>query len=180
MPTRYVALLRALNVGGRNRLPMRDLCPLFVAAGCAQVSSYIQSGNVLFEAATDVVPHLPARIAAEIEARFGHRTPLLLRNAAQLTEVVRHNPYLAAGAAEDTLYVMFLADQPDGRDVERLDPDRSPPGTFAVRGQEIYLHLPRGFGPSKLTNAYFDSKLGTVSTMRNWRTVTRLLELLRG
>lgn len=177
MLTDYVALLRAVNVGGNNRLPMKDLRQLFVAAGCEQVTSYIQSGNVLFRAEQDAASRLPSLLAAQIEARFGHCPPVLLRTRAQLAGVVRNNPYLAAGA-EDSLYVMFLADKPIARNVERLDPDRSPPGTFLVRGQEIYLHLPRGAGNTKLTNAYFDSRLATVSTVRNWRTVTTLLALL--
>ena len=64
--------------------------------------------------------------------------------------------------------------------VEKLDPDRSPPDAFHVRGQEVYLHLPNGVANSKLTNAYFDSKLATTSTSRNWRTVTKLLDLMEG
>jgi len=76
--------------------------------------------------------------------------------------------------------VLFLADLPARRSVDDLDPGRSPSDEFAVRGQEVYLRLPNGVARSKLTNAYFDSKLATTSTGRNWRTVTKLFELATG
>jgi uncharacterized protein (DUF1697 family) len=75
---------------------------------------------------------------------------------------------------------MFLADRPSAGAVGQLDPDRSPPEEFAVRGQEVYLRLLLGGGKSKLTNAWFDGKLGTISTIRNWRTVNTLLEMMGG
>ena len=75
---------------------------------------------------------------------------------------------------------MFLADAPSALHVEKLDPDRSPPDAFRVLGQEIYMHFPDGVAKSKLTNAYFDSKLATIGTSRNWRTVNKLLELMEG
>ena len=84
---------------------------------------------------------------------------------------------MAAGAETDKLHVVFLADLPDGAHVEALDPNRSPSDEFAVLGREIYLHCPNGLARTKLTNNYFDSRLSTTSTMRNWRTVLKLLEL---
>jgi len=178
--TTYVALLRGINVGGKNMLPMKDLCAMFGAAGCSEVRSYIQSGNVIFKADPGGAAQLPELITAQIAERFGHRPPVILRTVEQLREVVNNNPFLQAGAGEETLHVMFLANRPDPARVETLDPNRSPPDAFAVRGQEIYLQLPRGVADTKLSNAYFDSKLATISTGRNWRTVLKLLELMAG
>jgi uncharacterized protein (DUF1697 family) len=93
---------------------------------------------------------------------------------------VRGNPFLEAGADIGTLHVAILADAPAAAKVKALDPDRSPPDAFAVRGREIYLQCPNGYGRTKLTNAYFDSKLATTSTVRNWRTVLKLVELAGG
>jgi len=175
MSETWVALLRGINVGGKNKLPMKDLTAMFVEAGCGNVRNYIQSGNVVFETA-------PARLSEVIEKRiekqFGFRVPVILRNAKQLRAVVAGNPFLKAGAAPETLHVMFLADKPGAARVDALDPHRSAPDEFIVRGQEIYLRLPSGAGNSKLTNAYFDSKLATISTGRNWRTVNTLLEMM--
>jgi uncharacterized protein (DUF1697 family) len=170
-----LALLRGINVGGKNKLPMRDLSALFVEAGCENVRTFIQSGNVIFTASASVAARLAAVIAAQISERFGYRTPVILRTAQQLRDVVLNNPF---PHGEEGLHVMFLADRPAEAKVAALDPDRSPPDVFVVRGQEIYLQLPNGAARSKLTNAWFDSKLTTISTFRNWRTVTKLLEMM--
>ncbi len=180
MSATYVALLRGINVGGKNKLPMNDLLDLFVQAGCRDAQAYIQSGNVIFRADPEVVASLPGVISARIAERFGYRVPVLLRTDEEISDVIRHNPFIAAGAAEETLHVLFLADRPDAAGVDGLDPDRSPPDAFIVRGQEIYLRLPNGAGRTKLTNAYFDTKLATISTGRNWRTVTTLFALMEG
>ena len=104
----------------------------------------------------------------------------MTRRADEIEAVVDANPFLQAGAETDKLHVVFLADEPDAERVEALDPDRSPPDEFTVRGREVYLHCPNGMARSKLTNSYFDSTLSTVSTMRNWKTVGKLLELAQG
>jgi uncharacterized protein (DUF1697 family) len=179
MSVTYLALLRGVNVGGKNILPMKDLSALFVEAGCEGVRTFIQSGNVLFRAAPRLVKKLPALIAEQIATRFGYRTPVLVRTAAQLEEVISMNPFVEQGAAEDALYVMFLADVPSPLCVDQLDPERSPPDTFVVSGREVYLHLPQGSARSKLTNNYFDAKLKTTSTARNWRTVNKLLKMMK-
>ena len=77
------------------------------------------------------------------------------------------------------LHVLFLADEPTSQSIGKLDPDRSPPDAFVVRSREVYLHLPNGAASTKLTNSYFDTKLATVSTGRNWATVLKLLELMQ-
>jgi uncharacterized protein (DUF1697 family) len=174
----YVALLRGINVGGKNKLPMKDLVEMFVAAECSNVLSYIQSGNVIFRASPDASGKISALITARITERFGYRIPVILRTVEELRQVSLNNPFLKAGAAEETLHVMFLADLPSPERISALDPDRSPPDTYKVLGREIYLQLPKGAADSKLTNAYFDSKLATTSTARNWRTVTKLLAMM--
>jgi uncharacterized protein (DUF1697 family) len=180
MPATYLALLRGVNVGGKNKLPMKDLAAMFVEAGCADVRTFIQSGNVVFRADAALSRRVPDLVAAQITERFGYRTPVVLRSTEQLREVIRSNPFLEEGADENWLYVMFLAGAPSAAAVASLDPQRSPGDSFVVRGRDVYLRLPNGSADSKLTNAYFDSKLATVSTARNWRTTTKLLELMGG
>jgi uncharacterized protein (DUF1697 family) len=175
----YVALLRGVNVGGKNKLRMKELVDLFVEAGCMCVRSYIQSGNVLFEVSPSTAAKLSDEIAAQILKRFGFRTAVLLRSSEQLSEIISNNPFVKAGKAPETLHVMFLAGLPKASELKNLDPDRSPPDEFIVQGQEIYLILPNGAAKTRLTNAYFDSKLSTTSTSRNWRTVQKLFEETR-
>lgn len=178
MSASYVAFLRGINVGGKNILPMKALAQLFVDAGCRDVSTHIQSGNVLYSAKSALAAKAPVAIAKEIEARFGIRTQLVVRSKEELDEAIAQNPFLKAGREEKPLSLVFLRDTPAEDAVKQLDPHRSPPDEFVLRGRDIYLYQPNGIANSKLTNAYFDSKLSTVSTGRNWRTVLKLQELM--
>jgi uncharacterized protein (DUF1697 family) len=172
----HVALLRGVNVGGKNCVPMKDLAEIFAKAGCAEVRTYIQSGNVLFRATPAVAKVLAPRITEQIAKRFGFQIPLVLRTAEQLAAAIKNNPFREI--PQEALHVYFLAGVPDAARAAQLDPGRSKPDAFIVQGSEIYLHLPNGMGRSKLTNAYFDSKLATTSTARSWRTILKLLELM--
>ena len=173
----YIALLRGINVGGKNKLPMLALAALFTESGCRDVQTYIQSGNIIFQAAPEIADALPAQITALIAERYSLHVPVILRTAEQLAEAFHHNPFLAQGLSAETLHVMFLADLPSPEKVAALDPNRSAPDAFVVQDRDIYLYLPSGVADTKLANAYFDAKLATVSTSRNWKTVTKLLEL---
>lgn len=171
---KHVALLRGINVGGKNLVPMKVLAEAFVKAGCRDVVTYIQSGNVVFSASATVLKKLPGLISET----FG--VPVVIRSHEQLAAAIGKNPYLKEGADEKTLHLVFLADTPESEAIAKLDPDRSPPDRFHVVEREIYLHAPNGLGRSKLTNAWMDSKLSTVSTARNWATVKKLMEMSRG
>ena len=175
----HVALLRGLNVGGKNRLPMGKLAAVFEAEGCTGVTTYIQSGNVVFSterAAADLSRALSDRLLTA----HSMDVPVVLRSGEELVAVARANPFLRRGADPGALHVAFLSTEPDPVGVARLDPDRAPPDELIVTGSEVYLHLPNGVGRTKLTNAYLDRCLGVVSTARNWRTVLALAEMVRG
>jgi uncharacterized protein (DUF1697 family) len=178
--TTHVALLRGINVGGKHALPMKELAALFTEATCTAVTTYIQSGNVVFRASAEVARGLPEVLARRIEERFGFGVPVVLRSAEELAAIVLANPFLEPSTDTKWLHVMFLADEPSPGSVERLDHRRSPSDTFAVRGREVYLRCPNGVARTRLTNHYFDATLGTTSTSRNWRTVLKLLELAGG
>jgi uncharacterized protein (DUF1697 family) len=170
--------MRGINVGGKNRLPMKDLAAIFEQAGCTDVRTYIQSGNVVFAAAPSAAGAVPARVQREVEAAFGIRSPVITRTARELASVLRAVPFSGAAADESRLHVAFLAGKPTPARAASLDPQRSPGDTFQLVGREVYLSLPNGVARTKLTNDYLDSTLGTVSTVRNWRTVTRLAGML--
>ena len=127
----HVALLRAINVGGRNKLPMAELRALFEDAGCADVRTYIQSGNVVLRASAALARRLPERMAAAIEAELGFRPPIVMRSGAELRAVTAGNPF---PDVEDPklLHVAFLREVPAKG--LRLDPARSPGDRFALRG----------------------------------------------
>lgn len=176
----YIALLRAINVGGTKKLLMADLRAMFEAAGCTDVRTYIQSGNVVFRAEPALAERIPALIEAEIATTKGFQVPVVTRAAAELDAVVIGNPFLASGADSAQLHVGFLAEAPTTARIAELDPDRSPQDAFEVRGREVYLHFPNGTARSKLTVDYFDRTLGTTITIRNWRTIGKLREMAGG
>jgi uncharacterized protein (DUF1697 family) len=173
----YVAFLRGINVGGKNLLSMDKLARMFGAAGCKAVRTYIQSGNVLYEASPALARRIPETISRAILAETKLTVPVVVRTAAELAPIVHDNPFLKTKAERKALHVAFLAEEPSRAQVAGLDAQRSPPDEFIVRGREIYLHLPSGVARTRLTNAYFDSKLGTVSTLRNLNTLEKLLTL---
>jgi len=174
----YVALLRGINVGGKNKLPMADLVAIFEDAGCRDVESYIQSGNVVFRATASLGKRIAPLVSGVIAERFGHQVPVMTRSGPELRQVVSRNPFLRRDAEPRALHVAFLAEKPTPAQVAALDPNRSPPDELSVLGREIYLLLPNGVARSKLSNKYLDSKLGTTSTLRNWKTVLRLSEMV--
>lgn len=174
---RHVALLRGINVGGKNKLPMAALVDLFEAAGCRNVATYIQSGNVVFDATAPVARRVSEVITQALMETHGLRVPVVTRTAAELSAVAANNPFAPHDVSN--VHVMFLQDTPDRKAVAGLDPGRSPGDIFIVQGREIYMHLPNGVGRSKLTNDYFDRQLRTVSTGRNWNTLLKLIELSR-
>jgi uncharacterized protein (DUF1697 family) len=174
---RFVALMRGINVGGKNMLPMKDLVAMFEKAGCTDVKNYIQSGNVVFTASPNVAKSIASVIAKEIEKRFKLTVPVVIRSHGEIRVVVSSNPFLKAGVDVERLHVVFLKDRPSKETAEILDPNRSPGDSFVVHGADIFLSITSA-AKTKLTNAYLDSKLKTVSTGRNWRTVLKLHAML--
>jgi uncharacterized protein (DUF1697 family) len=172
----HLALLRGINVGGKAILPMRELSAIFTAAGAANVRTYIQSGNVLFE--SPLPEPLIEQVTKEIARIYGYPGRIVLRSAAELATAYNSNPFAKASAPIETLHVYFLTDKPDPVAAKALAPDRSPGDSFVLRNREVYLHLPNGMARTKLTNVYFDSKLKTTSTARNWKTVGKLVEMV--
>ena len=162
---RWVALLRGINVGGRNIVPMAELRRLFEECGYTEVSSYIASGNVLFTAAE------PDHAALEqaVAATFGVSSPIVLRTSEELVHIVASHPF---GPDTSQTHVAFLGGAPVPLDPLDVAPDR-----FEVVGRDVYLQYPNGVHGSKLTGALLERRLGVTATIRNWRTVTRLAEL---
>jgi uncharacterized protein (DUF1697 family) len=178
----YVSLLRAVNVGGR-KLPMADLRALYEHHGHRDVVTYVQSGNVVSRAATRSPATVAREIGDAIEAELGLDVDVLVRTPAELRRVLAANPFLRGrGARPDpkTLHVTFLAVAPAATRVADLDGRPFAPDEFRLAGREVYLSCPKGYGTTKINNAWFERKLGVAATTRNWRTVGKLVELASG
>ncbi|MDQ1746453.1 MAG: hypothetical protein QOD07_716 [Frankiaceae bacterium] len=168
----WIGLLRAVNVGGRA-LPMPVLSGVVAGLGGKDVRTYLQSGNVVFSASRQVASSL----SGALSNAAGFDVPVLLRSAAELAAVVADQPLDGPVSA---WHVTFLESRPAAAAVAALDPSAYGGDSFLVRGREVYLRTPGGYGRTKLTNAFFERKLGVVATTRNWRTVCALAEMSGG
>jgi uncharacterized protein (DUF1697 family) len=179
-PTRYVALLRGVNVGGGTRIGMADLRRLFAELGHTDVTTYLQSGNVAFTGAGDEPTHLAGEIERRIAADLGLDVHVLLRTGADLDAVVAGNPFLDRETDLTKLLVTFLAAPPTPDLAGQVAAPAGETAEFRLAGQEVYLHCPDGYGRTKLNNAFFERRLAVAATTRNWKTVTALHGLLTG
>jgi uncharacterized protein (DUF1697 family) len=179
--TTFVALLRGINVGGRNRMSMDALRELVTSLGYEDVGTYVQSGNVVFSGTGS-----PSEAARAIESGIadvlGLDVAVMVRSAPQLARILRDNPYAGLGADPKTVHVTFLAEPPDDRhrrELEEVAAGSGPDGLFgddrfALLGADVFLFCPGGYGRTKLNNAFFERRAGGEATTRNWRTVTTL------
>ena len=168
----YAALLRAVNVGGRGKLPMADLRALVEAAAGTDVQTYIQSGNVVFRHRLASSDRVAAQLEATLYKEAGLHTSVMVRTAGELALILAENPFPARG---EHVHVAFLSRSPSPSDVADAGLDRFAPEEAAVVGRQVYLFLPNGVGRAKLPNAL--SKLAVPATLRNWRTVTTLSDM---
>jgi uncharacterized protein (DUF1697 family) len=172
----YVALLRGINLGSHNKVSMPDLRALFSQLGAEEITTYVQSGNVVFKMSRRAEAALRKAIEQRINRDLGLDVAVLLRTKAQLARVHARMPFAAHSDEPTKLHVTFLAETPDRSRARAL---RSPSGAdeLEVVGREVYLYLPHGYGRTKLGNTYFEQELGVTATTRNWRTVSKLVEL---
>jgi uncharacterized protein (DUF1697 family) len=176
--TTYIALLRGINVSGKYKIKMADLRAELSGLDYQNLQTYIQSGNIVFEAPEQTAHELEEAIAARIQEAFGYEVPVLVMPAQELAEIAAQQPFLAE-AEEDGGKVLFTILQ-KGPDQERLDQlleQDYGSERFVVNGRTVYLHCPNGYGRAKLNNNFLERKFGVPATTRNWKTVKRLLEI---
>lgn len=172
--TRYVALLRGINLGSRRQVAMADLRDWLAGLGYRAVHTHLRSGNVVFDSGKR-----PATVAGEMEAelaaRSGMRIGCVLRTAAELRAVVAADPFGEVATDPAKYLVSFLAGA--ALTAPEVDPEEYRPERFHLGGREVYFWCPHGIGGSRLLPAFANWPGGTGATVRNWRTVTRLAEL---
>ncbi len=174
---RWVALLRAVNVGGR-KLPMAELRALCAALGWSDVATYIQSGNVVF-AADGQTEALEKALEDAISERFGLDVPVIVRTAAQWAAYPPGNPFPKAARDEPSRLMLLLSKRPPAEGAEGVIQARAAAGEQVRRaGDALWFHYPEGAGTSKLTPSLIDRAVGSPATARNHRTVLKLLDML--
>jgi uncharacterized protein (DUF1697 family) len=172
--TRYVALLRGINVGKAHQLPMTRLKELLTERGHEDVRTHLRSGNVVLSSPLGE-KELAENLRTAIEAEFGFAVPVVVRTGAQIAAVVAGDPFATVATDPARYLVAFLPDAPEPDRVDALP--RPDSGEFLVRGRELYLWLPDGISGTALASWKWDDLLGRPGTARNWRTVTKLAEL---
>jgi uncharacterized protein (DUF1697 family) len=174
----YIAMLRGINVSGHKIIKMEQLRAAFASLGFNNVKTYIQSGNVVFEAAGGSAAGLAGKIERKILRDFGFSVPVSLKTLKEMEKVIKNNPFPKDPAIDHSrLHVTFLSGDPPKTALEQLQPLAATLEQFRIIDREIYLHCPNGYGNTKLSNAAIEKKLSVGATTRNWKTVTTLLAM---
>jgi uncharacterized protein (DUF1697 family) len=175
----YVSLLRAVNLAGRSTVRMAALADLYRTEGFEDVTTVLQSGNVIFSSKARSAPRIAARLEAALAREFGLRTTVILRTAAEIADVIARNPFAGRDDVNPSrLLVLFLAGEPTASAEGDLAERYKGPEEIVISGRECYIHYIDGIGRSKLTAALLDRTLGAAGTARNWNTLQRIAKVL--
>lgn len=173
-----IALLRGINVSGHKMIKMEELKQALEELNLVAVRTYIQSGNVVFNCENADPQKLPDDIAGKISQRFGFVVPVVIRTMEELVHILHHNPLLPEGTGDvEKMHVTFLSGIPSPVAIDKLRDHDFSPDKFVLKGKELYLYCPDGYGRTKLTNTFFESKLKVTATTRNWKTVEKLVSM---
>ena len=175
----YIALLRGINVGAHKRMKMEKLRECCESAGCKNVKTYIQSGNLVFRGGQSSSAAVSKRLGECIVRDFGFSSAVIARTSEELERIIDQNPLLKEGVDPAKLHVVFLSEKPSAAAVKKLEQWILAPDRVRVAGSEIYFYFPNGVSGSSLWKHSLDRELGVSATMRNWNTVTKLLAMAR-
>ncbi|MGZ7208532.1 MAG: DUF1697 domain-containing protein [Methanobacterium sp.] len=175
---KYIALLRGINIGRKNRVKMTDLVKTLESSRFENVKTYLQSGNVIFKCNSADTEKIAEDIKRKISQTFGLSINVIVRRDEELENIINSNPFIKNPEIErNKLHVTFLNEKPDKENISNLDINKGKNEEFEVNDKEIYLYLPNGYARTKLTNNLWEKKFNTIATTRNWKTVNKLLEL---
>jgi len=177
----YISILRGINVGGQKSIQMTGLKELYEKLAFKKVTTYIQSGNVIFNTSKrESDQALVKKIEAAIFKKYKFEVPVIIRTLAEMEKVVSVNPLVKQKNINiERLHVTFLSDNPRPEHLKIMETINYPPDQFIIIEKEIYLHCPNGYGISKLSNNFFENKLKVIATSRNWRTVNKFAEMAK-
>lgn len=174
---RYIALLRGVNVGGNTMIKMAELKASFESLGFQNVLTYVNSGNIAFDAKKAGEASIVAKIEKVIEKDFGKAVPVMVREQGVIPSIIEGNPFAGKFESHKEMHVLFLREEMTAGDLERLKADAYPGEGYEAIGRELYCHLPKGVIDSLLGKSYIEKKLKLAVTGRNWRTVEKLATL---
>jgi uncharacterized protein (DUF1697 family) len=171
-------MLRGVNVGGKKIVRMEKLRASLETLGLDRVRTYVQSGNVIFEAPKTSSDILSKIIEGKILNDFGFSISLFFRSSDEMKKIASDNPFLKErGIDHSKLHITFLSELPTKDALGRLEAMNAVPDQFRIKARELYLYCPNGYGRTKLSNATFEKLLSVQATTRNWKTVKTLVEM---
>lgn len=173
---RKIAILRGINVGGKRKILMADLKTLCEKLGFKNVKTYIQSGNLIFTS-DKLNSELEKKLEKAITDKFGFDVPVIVRSSEELQISIDKNPFFDADTDVDRLHLTFLKEKPTEENKETILTYNSEPDKFKIDGRNVFIFCTGKYHQSKLTNDFFEKKLHTGATTRNWKTVLKLNEL---
>lgn len=173
----FIAMIRGINVGGKS-VKMDKLRNSLKAPVFRDVRTYVQSGNIIFQTTGGSPASFSDKIEKLILRDFGFSVSVLIRTQAEMATIIKRNPFPPKkGIDVSRLYVTFLSGTPTISAIKQLEPLDGDSDQFHLRGREIYLYCPNGYGRTKLSNNLFERLLSLPATTRNWNTVNTLFEL---
>jgi uncharacterized protein (DUF1697 family) len=180
--TTYVSILRGINVGGAKKILMSDLKHIYEELGFIKVTTYIQSGNVIFQAYNDYSDEKTAKaVEKALFEKYGYEVPVLVRTAEEMENTMKNNPFIRDRNLDpEKMHVTFLAELIKKENLEIITKYDYSPERFEIIGKDVFLYCPNGYGKTKLNNSFFENKLKVSATTRNWRTVNTLGEIATG
>lgn len=173
----YLSLLRGINVGGKM-IKMDPLKNLYESLGLSEVTTFIQSGNVLFNVKDQDPAEIKTKLQALIFTSFGLEVKVLIRTRDELREIIENNPFIKAGRTEmDKMHATLLEEKPKAEFLSSLTAVPSLKDEFRVVNREIYLLCLEGYGRTVFSNNFFERKLKVAATTRNWNTIQKLYQI---
>jgi len=175
----YVAMLRGVNVSGHNTIKMEVLRGLCQGLGFRNVETYVQSGNIVFQALLENPEAISKRIGETVLRSFGFDTPVIVRTSKEMRNVIGNNPFLKEkGIDSSKLHVTFLSETAQKGSEKKLETLATNPDRFYPASHEIYLYCPGGYGRTRLSNNAIEKALSVEATTRNWKTTNTLFEMV--
>jgi uncharacterized protein (DUF1697 family) len=174
----YISLLRGINVSGQKKIQMRELKSLYESLGFENVSTYIQSGNVVFSSNENDESKLANLISAKIRKVFSYEVSVIIRSKEYWKNLIAKNPFLKKDNTDiKKMHVTILSHQPEEINTDIFDKVKFDSEEYVIKEKEIYLYFPEGYGRTKLSNNYIEKKLKIAATTRNWNTVNKLMDI---
>lgn len=171
----YISLLRGINVIGQKKITMVELTKLYQSLNLKEITTYIQSGNVVFHCSNTNSKELAEEIERKIREFFGFTIVVFIRSKDEFQKIIERNPFINKDLTK--LHVTFLSDDLENTQINDINRIKDESEKVFISGSEIYLFCPKCYGRTKLSTNFFEKKLKVSATTRNWKTVNKLFSL---